>query len=70
MPSKVIQAILRHSNVSVTESYYIKPMNADVLSAMADLEQRFEQEKTSAQPLRDSLLDSKPALVSQAETVN
>jgi integrase len=67
--SKVIQAILRHSNVSVTESYYIKPMGDDVLSAMADLEERVEQQ-ISAQALKDSTLDSKPASGSQRETVN
>jgi len=69
VPSKVIQAILRHSNVSVTESYYIKPMGDDVLSAMANLEEKVEQQ-IATQALRDSLLDSKPASVSQTERVN
>jgi integrase len=69
VPPKVIQAILRHSNVSVTESYYIKPMGDDVLSAMADLEERVEQQ-ISAQDLKDSALDSKTASRSQPETVN
>ena len=56
---KVIQAILRHSNVSVTMTYYVKPMSGDVLNAMANLEEKFE-EQISAQALRDSKLDSKP----------
>jgi len=68
-PSKVIQAILRHSNVSVTESYYIKPMGDDVLSAMADLEERVEQQ-ISAQALKDSAVDSKAASGGRPETVN
>jgi integrase len=38
VPSLVIQKILRHSNVSATESYYIKSNTADVLEAM----QKFE----------------------------
>jgi len=50
---KVIQRILRHSNVNVTMSYYVKPMDADVLSAMAKLEQNVA-ERTAAQALRDS----------------
>jgi integrase len=36
VPSKVIQAILRHSNVSVTEGYYITPLGDDFKSAMAE----------------------------------
>jgi integrase len=51
--SKTIQAILRHSNVSVTDTYYIKPMSEDVLNAMANLEEKFE-EQNSAQALTDS----------------
>lgn len=69
VPSKVIQAILRHSNVSVTEAYYIKPMSDDVLSAMANLEERVEQQ-ISAQALRDSAGDSKTVSVAKPETVN
>jgi hypothetical protein len=34
VPSKIIQAILRHSNVSVTESYYIKTTESDAVAAM------------------------------------
>jgi len=69
VPEKVIQLILRHANVSTTNTYYIKPMSDDVLNAMANLEEKVE-EQISAQALRDSLLDSKPASGSQPETVN
>jgi len=34
VPPKIIQAILRHSNVSVTESYYIKTTESDAVAAM------------------------------------
>lgn len=40
VPDKVIQAILRHSNVNVTLGYYIKPQTPDVVAAMG----RFEAE--------------------------
>jgi integrase len=40
VPDKVIQTILRHSNVSVTLGYYIKPQSEDVIAAMG----RFEAE--------------------------
>ena len=46
---KVIQAILRHSNVSVTLGYYIKTQSEDVIAAMG----RFEAEM-AAHELRDS----------------
>jgi integrase len=63
-----IQAILRHSNVSVTMTYYVKPIGEDVLSGMAKLEEKFA-EKTSAQTLTNSLTNSKPASGSPPETV-
>jgi hypothetical protein len=34
----VIQRILRHSNVSTTQSFYILPVGDDVRNAMAKLE--------------------------------
>jgi hypothetical protein len=40
VPDKVIQAILRHSNVNVTLGYYVKPQTTDVVAAMG----RFEEE--------------------------
>ena len=46
---KVIQAILRHSNVNVTLAYYIKSASSDVLAAMG----RFEQE-LSVQTVQDT----------------
>ena len=38
VPDKIIQAILRHSNVSVTQRCYIKTITSDVREAMARLE--------------------------------
>jgi integrase len=38
VPPKVIQAILRHANVSTTATYYIKTAEADVQDAMTTLE--------------------------------
>jgi integrase len=35
---KTIQAILRHSNVAVTQACYIKTSNADAVEAMLTLE--------------------------------
>lgn len=49
VPDKVIQAILRHSNVSVTLGYYVKPQSEDVIAAMS----RFEAEM-AAHDVRDS----------------
>ena len=49
VPDKVIQAILRHSNVNVTLGYYIKPQSTDVIAAM----EKFEAEMV-AQSLRDT----------------
>ncbi len=39
VPEKTIQAILRHANVSTTNTYYIKSAAADTRAAMAKLEQ-------------------------------
>jgi hypothetical protein len=38
VPDKVIQAILRHSNVAVTQACYIKTSDSDVVNAMQKLE--------------------------------
>jgi hypothetical protein len=65
VPDKVIQAILRHSNVSVTLEYYVKSASADVMAAMG----KFEEE-LAVQTVRDS--DRTPKLDSGAtlESVN
>ena len=49
VPDKVIQAILRYSNVNVTLGYYIKPQSTDVIATM----EKFEAEM-AAQSLRDT----------------
>jgi len=38
VPDKVIQAILRHSNVAVTQACYIKTASEDAKAAMQKLE--------------------------------
>jgi integrase len=38
IPEKIIQTILRHANVSTTNTYYIKTAPADAMAAMAKLE--------------------------------
>ena len=38
VPEKTIQAILRHANVSTTNTYYIKSAADDTRAAMAKLE--------------------------------
>ena len=40
---KTIQAILRHANVSTTNTYYIKTVSADTQAAMAKLEEAIPQ---------------------------
>ena len=65
VPDKVIQAILRHSNVNVTLAYYVKSASSDVLAAMG----RFEQELT-VQGVQDSDRTVKPASGATSELVN
>ena len=43
IPEKTIQVILRHSNVSTTNTYYIKTAPADATAAMAKLESAVPQ---------------------------
>ena len=51
----MIQAILRHSNVSITLGYYVKSASPDVMAAM----EKFE-EKLTAQSLQDTQRTPKP----------
>ena len=62
---KTIQEILRHSNVSVTETYYIKPTSSDADTAM----EKYEQEIT-AQTLQDSDRTPKGDSGAMPESVN
>ena len=55
VPDKVIQAILRHSNVNITLGYYVKSASSDVMAAMG----KFEEELT-AQSLQDTQRTLKP----------
>ena len=49
----VIQRILRHSNVAVTQTYYIKTASEEVPNAMEKVAADFDA-KTAVQNLRDS----------------
>lgn len=42
---KVIQAILRHSNVQITQASYIKEVRSDVVAAMQELERTLEKKE-------------------------
>jgi len=55
VPDKVIQAILRHSNVNVTLGYYVKSASSDVMAAMGKFE-----EKLTVQNLQDTERTLKP----------
>jgi len=61
----LIQAILRHSNVNVTLSYYIKPQTPDVIAAMG----KFEAE-IAAHNFRDSNGTVNPTLDAMPKSVN
>lgn len=65
VPDKVIQAILRHSNVNVTLEYYVKSASADVLAAMG----KFEEE-LAVQTVQDSDRTPKPDSGATLELVN
>jgi integrase len=47
-PDKTIQAILRHSNVSTTLSFYVKPVAEDSQTAMQKLEKAFNNARKVA----------------------
>jgi integrase len=65
VPDKVIQAILRHSNVNVTLGYYVKPQAPDVIAAM----DKFEAE-IAAHNVRDSNGTVNPTLGTMLKSVN
>ena len=46
VPDKVIQKILRHSNVSVTQACYIKPRDPAIAAAMLKLEEQLVSQDT------------------------
>jgi integrase len=47
---KVIQKILRHSNVAITTSYYIKSTNSDVVEAMEKFGQNLALKTVGSEP--------------------
>jgi integrase len=52
VPDKVIQAILRHSNVAVTQRCYIKTVTSDARQAMALLECATNVQPAESSPRR------------------
>jgi integrase len=69
VPDKVIQAILRHSNVSTTATYYIKTAADDVRSAMAKLESRIEASAQDQSEVRDTNGTLNPMTAVEPSTV-
>jgi integrase len=69
VPDKVIQAILRHSNVNVTLGYYVKSTSSDVVEAMEKFEENFDQ-KTAVHTSQDSVETVKPNSGATPEFVN
>lgn len=71
---KVIQLILRHSDVKTTETYYVKPFDIAVTDAMAQLERQLPAVQFAAEPpaqvLRDSDRTLKQFSGAQPESVN
>jgi hypothetical protein len=75
VPEKTIQAILRHANVSTTNTYYIKSAADDTRAAMAKLEslvignepatEEAENNQTSASDneVATEAADAKPAAI-------
>jgi hypothetical protein len=51
VPEKTIQAILRHANVSTTNTYYIKTAAADAQAAMAKLENEIMGNEWAIEPV-------------------
>jgi integrase len=52
VPDKTIQAILRHSNVAVTQACYIKTVADDAAAAMRSLESATVVQPSQQQPLK------------------
>jgi integrase len=65
----VIQRMSRHSNINVTQSYYIKTSGDDVRDAMGKLEENYAAQ-TAAQTLRDSARTLKLDSGAMPESVN
>lgn len=58
MPEKTIQAILRHANVSTTNTYYIKSAADDARIAMAKLERLVAGNENRTQNSEPEVLES------------
>jgi integrase len=58
LPDKVIQAILRHSNVNITLGYYVKSASSDVIAAMEKFQEKLLQDPGHQNRIRMQRLDS------------
>jgi len=58
VPEKTIQAILRHANVSTTNTYYIKSAADDTRAAMAKLEQLVIGNELTTETLKHQIFGS------------
>jgi hypothetical protein len=66
-----MQAILRHSNVSITLGYYVKTASPEVLAGMNKLEDAAQLVEKSAFPaVRDSCATVIPSSDASPELVN
>ena len=71
VPDKTIQAILRHSNVSITLGYYVKTASPEVLAGMNKLEDAAQIVENSAAPAaRGSYRTVTPSSDASPELVN
>jgi integrase len=65
VPEKTIQAILRHANVSTTNTYYIKSAADDTRAAMAKLERLVTGNELPTEAVRREILTSDPEVTTE-----
>jgi hypothetical protein len=66
VPEKTIQAILRHANVSTTNTFYIKSAADDMRAGMAKLERLLVGNETSEQESASETLLSDNEVATEA----
>jgi hypothetical protein len=67
VPEKTIQAILRHANVSTTNTYYIKSAADDTRVAMAKLERLVIDEPPTETKQHENLVSGNEVATEAAE---
>jgi integrase len=70
VPEKTIQAILRHANVSTTNTYYIKSAADDTRAAMAKLERLVIGNESPAETVQREILTTGNELATDAADAN